>query len=474
MKLVNVIFFFSQATLVTLAITITAVLSVLFWAARFLLQESTFFTLGTILSLGVILLFSFFVTIGHFRGIRNEFDEILLFLDQIMFANIPMVCSAVLSWFLCVELPVLDLSVCFAGIYFVYIVNIGKFIPRGALIITYSMPVIISPLLHICLHHNVLSNTLSRIAGLSISFLFPTLLMTLAAEYQIQGFDVANKDELQFNINAIKLTAALALLLCVQSHPMLDDLKVFCSLPDHWASFVLSGALVFAFAAVQAHRQRAKELVELPGQLSPAEKLQLRLASPLVTLFVSLAALLTALLLDLPMHLYPSCVAGAICLAEHYQRISTEMISRSSSWSRIHLLIAAVVGGVVVGLVGGALAEKTLWNITISFDWLGGYHWDMRSFCLGCVIAGVLAALTPLMLSRAKLRRGKGGVLASGDGLTAGLFSLLLFSLIAAVSLGELMLREQVTSLSMTNDVKAFSIDCFCFCLCGVANSGLD
>ena len=172
--------------------------STVVWSARLILSESIF-NFSLVIVMGMLLLEVFIIICASFRSILNEFDALFYFMEVILFATMPLLCTVIITWFACVEMPSLDLPLCFSTTYFLYTMYLGKprrsshpaalnnsrigltgepalALPRKVLLVVYGVPVVMSFFLHLALHHNVLlDHTWTRTAGLFISVLSPIM-----------------------------------------------------------------------------------------------------------------------------------------------------------------------------------------------------------------------------------------------------------------------------------------------------------
>ena len=243
-------------------------------SARSMLSESIF-NFPLVIVMGILLLMIFFVICAHFRSLLNEFAAGFYLIEVLLFATIPILSSAIISWFLCVEIPSIDLSFCFSSVYFAYTLWLGMprrsshpssftstsyeqttvfILPRNVLIAVYAVPVLFTPLLHIALCHNVLVDSLSRLSGVIISFLFPLLLMMICLENHTGYWEEKDLDILLRRVSNVKMTCSAILFFLLQTHPMLDDLKKLSDLPASMSSAILCGIAVLMALVIYLHR----------------------------------------------------------------------------------------------------------------------------------------------------------------------------------------------------------------------------
>ena len=286
-------------------ITLLVLLSCLVWAARVFLTESIL-NFSLVLLIWIVLFYTFLTCCNFFDGIVNEVGVLVVLLDILMFATLPLVGAALITWFLCVEIPSFDLSLTFNITYFAYtmllcqprlVSNIWKrrrgndgdassggstsgrrnqmitLIPGNIAALVYVFPVVASLAVHVSLHHNVISTAQTRIMNLLLSVLIPAALMLYAARSHKTYFVGSNSDGVinggtgtgggnsaddgqtikkALDSGAVFVTAML--LLCLQNHVMFDELKDFSGLSHNTAGYFLIGAIGFIMAAFDLHR----------------------------------------------------------------------------------------------------------------------------------------------------------------------------------------------------------------------------
>ena len=172
--------------------------STVVWSARMILSESAL-NFSLVIVMGALLCEVFVVVCASFRSLLNEFDSLFYFLEVVLFATVPLLNTAIVTWFLCVEVPSLDFPLCFSTVYFLYVSWLARprrashpaaagnprvgpvgepmlALPRNVLMLVYAMPVVLSFTLHAAVHHNVLlEHSWTRAAGLLISALSPLM-----------------------------------------------------------------------------------------------------------------------------------------------------------------------------------------------------------------------------------------------------------------------------------------------------------
>lgn len=418
-----------EGTLMAIFLTLFSMWTTLVWEARMLLKESlTNFTL--IILMGLLLFYLFIVICAQFRSLKNEFDTSFYFLETCLFATVPLLCSTILTWFVCVEVPFLDLSMSFSIFYFVYIITMGK--PRLSsypisinslkdlkninrfvlssreLNIMYFVPVLFSPLLHVTCKHNVLAFDMSlfNLLGIIISLLFPILLMLVCFEQQIDHWSPAEQRQYLPYISTIKLVVGSLLFACFQDHPLLDDIKAFSGLNEYLSSAAVCAAAMLLSLAFYLKRSATSGGRGAGGELSSAAALdelavetsyERRVSSILVSICISAAAALVGVLLHLPPVRLIAAVLGALGLSEYYQRNWTSArylgrhVESSPQVVGAWLLVLAALATL---LATDDFSSQTLYFLQLNYSWFGATM-SIQDFCHLFVGLSCAAVLLP-------------------------------------------------------------------------------
>lgn len=462
----------------TILVLMLALWATLVWAARLLLQES-FLHFGLVMVQGVVLLYVFAIVCSNFRALRNEFDSSFYFLEELIFATTPLISSAVLTWFLCVEIPTLDLPICFSTIYFLYLVVLGK--PRlsshpniasglisdggsdGAVmggvlsstspikketgyIFSYSVirtvylvPIIISPILHNAVHINVMSilNT-SRMTAFFASFLFPLLYMIICAEHQIAYWPPGASVFNSFQSPASSKSTLSSSSFSTSSHFLLTSslgtLKLivasvlFLCLQDH-PFFddikVLSGLPEpFASATLCGVAILLTFAVYLyrsgyHTQFIENTKMQHGFTNIFVTLCIAAASLLAGLLINVPTVTLVNCLTGAASVTELY--LISSWWSRGTIYDTMLYIFLVVVAAFSATCVALSFTLRTVMFLDFDFTWHFGTY-SIQQYCILFAICTAVATVTPAFLlgTLAKNARSQ-GLLPSGSGSGGGM-----------------------------------------------------
>jgi hypothetical protein len=356
------------------------------WAARTLLLES--WMNGVIVgTLGIVILFSFAVAAGHFRALRVEYDSLFYLMESLMFATMPLVCAAVSTWFLVVELPGLDLPATFALCYFAYLTVLGRprtsstptaflsSVRRDALVLSgemitsmYCLPVVLCPLLHLATHHTLMGmqSMVEVLVGLLGAVVLPGLLMVTVAEGHADYHAVNTRIATMSNLGYVRMGLSLLLVLLLQSSSLLDDVKDFSGLGEPTASWVLSGALVLLFVGLSLHTKPGAGSDSGNGSGSRARHDSKDVAdfSLLGSVCLGGAGFLGALLIDADEGSYPLCIGGAVAIAEYYRADQASGGGGDAAYMFLLIGFAAAT----VANIGLGFTHKTLWFLSLDLD----------------------------------------------------------------------------------------------------------
>jgi hypothetical protein len=251
----------------------------LMYASREIIQE-TLANLGILTVLTILLVMIFFALAGQFRGLRSEFESSFYFTETVLMATIPLVASTILTWFVCVEFPSLDLPTCFAVIYYLYMVvmlsprpsshpsarakaqtamgiwSAGPYVLSVPVVCAvYMIPLVLCPSLHFIVHHNVpMSGSMHRLLDFLNSFLLPLVLTVLAAErHTLYWSDVQARGRVGDMLFSLKIWVAAVLTVTMQTNSFVEEVKAFSGIPEPYASLTTVMAAGFILLAVYLH-----------------------------------------------------------------------------------------------------------------------------------------------------------------------------------------------------------------------------
>lgn len=247
----------------------------LIYASKLLLQDS-FLNFGIVFLLSIHLILFFFALIGQFRSLRIEFESFFYFFEVILMTTIPLISSTILTWFIAVEFPSLDLSFAFTICYFFYCQLLlpprpssypstknsiithwggGPYVLSLPMVMSvYLTPIILCPALHLTMHHTVtMSSSIHKLFHFGLSCLFPILTVILSAERQLQYWPEVERPVIASLFFLFKILVTLGLTLCLQTNEFLEDLKDFSGLQEPYASIVFLLIVVLLLSAVVLH-----------------------------------------------------------------------------------------------------------------------------------------------------------------------------------------------------------------------------
>lgn len=430
-----------------------------------------------------MLLLVFFTVAGNFRMLLMEFDTFFSFIETVLFSLTPLYGSCIITWFLCVELPMVDLSLCFSTTYFLYLslltpprVSSLRFskvsksdsathiIPLSILIIMYILPVVASPVLHIALHFHVPIPTYHRIADLLVSLLYPMLLSCYLAERHIDYWvSEEAKNDLRNILPIMKMVLCSALLVAVQGHPIFDDIKLISGLGDIRGSIVTTLACFTVMIGVYLRQQVELSLTTAGvGDMVSASSssMTIFLQRRMVTLCCMASVYLACTLVGMSSWQNIAVVlCGAVGICEYY------MPHRPSRSWRDYLVSGAIIlsSALAIALSVLLLASNTLQFLDFSLVWFNIEIPIQFVTFAGCGLSA-LAVLVPSLFQRPEQ---EGGILgkhvedsAEDLGVSNDFGNILFVIFSFFVSLVELLIREQVgcgtcTSITIIHTITA-------------------
>eukprot|EP01038_Epipyxis_sp_PR26KG_P004662 gene4662-6550_t len=396
-----------EGTLISFTITVMILFSSLVWAARNILIESIY-NFSLVILMGIILFYTLVIVVGHFNSVVNELGMLFMITELLLFATIPIISSSFIAWFLCVEVPSFDLEICFVCCYFAYVFYLGKpryvsfrnvreqasthstpviMIPFNVLMVMYSIPIIISPIIHVTVHHNVLSTSLTRLIGYSFSILFPSSLMIFCARKQIYVyFSVEYKWKIQQILSILQYFVVGALVFILQFHPILDELKSFSALHEPYPTRILilsSFLIAFAFLLYKEFKLSSitsnnnitenddisyynnKSKISLSQYTSPILQL-------IVSSLISISITLISVIVNIPYKVLLFSSIGAFCVSEYHLR---------PVLSTIMSICYIIIGTFSMRIIAISFTMNTIYHLQYSFVWLY-YSFNTRLFSI--------------------------------------------------------------------------------------------
>ena len=418
----------TEGTIFLLAITLIGIFVSAAWAARFLIQES-YVNLTLLITMGIVIVFLFLVLVGSFRCIHIEFQAFAAKAEQLIFLTLPLVGSSIITWFLCVEISSLDLPTCFSSVYFLYLLLLGhptiasfyvtqsikckegfmtqqspsykeedrsklcRFVlDQNSVLDMYIVPVLFGPILHLVVHHNVLSISVNSLLCLVEAFLFPLLLVSIALERQLGHWSLEDREGVAAGAAASKYASALLLFSCIQRHPLFDEIKNFAGMLEPTPSLLLCATGLLFYCAVSIQRIQVLQ----PGFRRVA-----------VTVCVAGSAFLGGYLLDLSIIGLCVIVIGAVSLGEVYRRhggyasdyfeLKEGTLGAEGGMTLIEegLVVLACLSAIYITHV---FHQKTLAALNFTLALQSGYVMHLDSFCSLESIVSCIAVAGPALL----------------------------------------------------------------------------
>ena len=464
--------------------TLLGLLGSLIWAARVVVEENLL-NFSIVIMMGTLLFQLGSVMASYFNVVLTELGALYEVIDPVVFATLPLVSSSLISWFLCVEIPALDLESTFTIVYFLYVlgvlnprfkggrdvmkkhqvsnvmISVGSspnlpVVPRFVMYMVYAIPIVMSMLIHAALHHNVLSTSKTRLIGFVMSFLFPCFLMLVCARRQIGYWESHLRSSVTSQLNWLTALVGGLMVLCLQDHPFLDEIKSFSGFEEPWDSYLLLGVMITVACAYWMHqyvvsfKSASDEIdsISATGHQQARTSEYINVLETLVSFSIGTCAALLSLLVNIPHKVLPVSVVGAMAVAEYYQR---------PTWGFVNKILLIFIGAISLAIVAVAFTHNTIFYLLFGFSW----HIDltMQQFCAhfailcsaSVVIPAIVRPVGEMKVSSdfSDLLPGAGsGGGANKYGVFKGIFKKLfgycMIGLTFILAAAELMLREQV------------------------------
>jgi hypothetical protein len=409
--------------------TLFVMIGCLVWSAREFLNESMW-NFSLVIMMGIILFFIFVISMSFFSSVFNEFRQLFVVLDALVIATLPLVGGALLSWFLCVEISSLDLSVCFSVCYFLLLAVLGRprsaakddneqasspLLPVNIMKMLYMLPILISLVVHVALHWNVISTERTRVVNLVNDLCFPAFLMSVCARRHIAHWPEKERADVLRMLGNIKVIAASTWLLCAQFHPALDELKTFSGLKEPNPSFLIFSAIICAAASFYAADVRATTVSigrqqhhhhdsdnedddeeyydrnarrnEADSQTTAFSLSSYALSRIISNVLAGSAVMCVAVLVNIPRFVVPVCGVGTIALAELHL-----FKKRMEGFPRFLLLLIAMLSIWVVSL---CFTRSTIYYLMFNFAWYKDL--TMQQFCRVLAMTLAISVALPVM-----------------------------------------------------------------------------
>ena len=402
---------YMEGSVVTLTCMFGAVFVSILHASKHIISEGVIY-LPFIIIFGILLSYCFFAILMHFPGLLTEADNFMQVVHLNLLSSLPLLCSSIITWYLCTQIQEIDLGVCFSICYFLYTMYLtlpgstsgtdraGSQFPLNCLSenmlqYVYSIPILFSMVFYVVLHHHVIAaqSVLSSLVDFVAAVAIPTVLMAYCAEIHVQQRQHKRFVDAQ-TVGTIKSIAMMCLLLCQYDNPFLEDIKAFSKLSDFVANALFIVGSVSLVTAMWFSSNRAAPPVQDSDDtvfLTPVSVL-----IPLTGVIVC-----SGMFLGLPMYILPACEGGLILYSEFYER-QFDFKNPLHTYLAIAFVLCTGLSAMVITL---CFAQQTLWSLNFSFEsnalqgvGIGGGTVTMRFFCNLCSFLMCLAVVIPPLL----------------------------------------------------------------------------
>lgn len=350
---------------------------------------------------GTVLAMVFLHSLTYFAFYVREFNKLIHFMHQIMFASLPLLSASVLSLYLCDQMEALELSACFTAIYYLYAHvlcwprtvlvldtvrstnRVGRtdvaverpLLPAQLLRTVACLPILFSTATHIAMHHSfIMRGSVSALAALQA-----LLLPLIGANVILKNLHMAPA-----GADAMLTVCCGIYALTFIRHPMFDDLRHFGSLDELVADYLMH-ALVIAvgMSAISIRRVQAMHHTENEEWYSRSWVMMLRVCCAAST---STSMALLCVLIGMPLSVMPFCLLGTVALTELYFQL----------WPPMHRLILAMLASGSLIIVLPEFFKSTIYYIAFNFAW----HVDltMKQLCNVFIVITVFYLLLPAVL----------------------------------------------------------------------------
>lgn len=479
--------------------TLFAVWVTLIWAARLLLYESLI-NFSLLVIMGQVLFALFVLICGNFDSIVQEFPAVLMSCESFLFASIPVYSAVILTWFICVEIPDVDTSICFTIVYYIFLMQLGPphrsylktaksssnnlqemnvytkiddkdYVLSSQLILFLDIfPIFFTGIMSVCSHHMVMFSSMYHLFSPLVPSLLSFLLMSICLSSQRKYFtegsllsldaDGDGSSVFQSFMEGLKFLCGALLIVFFQNNPAFDDIKL---LVYHRKSIVSFGICTLAFLGALTLflvRLRKKKNDEINSDYFSGKdgkrpwKFVLFDTSLLIA--AGVCAWLMAFILNLSMVISVSTAMAGMCLCQFY-------ISRPGAYGSIAEMLKPIVlvgfAAVVTGLNFLGFFNQTLSSLVLELTWVQDI--SIQHLCYLCSALGGAAIVLPA-IGHITLydSRNKGGILpgenvgspygskssapSRGYSLPPRTFEVLFQFLAMVITALELLIREQV------------------------------
>lgn len=394
-----------EATVLTIIATLMSIGGIIVFSGRHLLYQSVMNSfLIIVLEMSLVILF--LPIAASFKMLLREFKHTFISIETLLFATIPIISASILTWFLCIELPSLDLSLTFSSIYCAYLYIFGR--PRASsfsdsnktavnilskhiVIAMYIIPVLFAPILHISLHFHVPIPAFHRIAGLCFSLLFPLILLAFVSEKHVDYWvDESTGTDIIRPIRILKYCLVGIAFVCLQAHPFFDEIKAISGFSDIFATVLACAScfiLVLAYIIDEIVCGDRNNQSYDEGGIRPISWAVL-ITDRIVVFSWVVSSFIMCILVGMTSYKSIAVVLGGIyAMSEFYQKSSTSFID----------LLYVAIGAFCIYFTIHMLTLQTLQFLDISLLW-AELDVSIQLFSVFCCFLTALAVIIPSML----------------------------------------------------------------------------
>ena len=403
---------YMEGSVVTLTCMFGAIFISILLASKHIITEGVIY-LPFIASFGVLLSYWFFVILMHFPGLLSEADGFMPSLQVGMMSTLPLLCSTIITWYICTQLQVIDLGICFSICYFLYMMyfttttaNSDKLTANSPLSCLcantlkymYAAPVMYSMVLFIVLHHHVIAiqSISDTVFSFTTALSIPVILMCYCAEVHLRQPKCVEFIDIM-SVKIIKTIGMICLLMCQYDNPYLEDIKVFSKLHDTYANILFIIGVLSLVTIMWFSNNRGERIVQNNDDIVFLTPL------PMV---ISLTGVIVCfgLFMGLPWYILPACEGGLILYAEFYER-QFDFKNPFHTYLAIAFVLCTGLSAMVITL---CFAQQTLWYLDFAFVTNTFQNSNklvnIRLFCNFCSFLMCLAVITPPLLYKKSYR----------------------------------------------------------------------
>lgn len=444
-----------------------------------------------ILVMGISIFASVSTIVSAFKSFYLEFDTFFFFMESVVFAVVPLVSSSLLTWFLSIEIPAIDIFVSFPLLYFFFsmllltpressyskylresnpeINSLAYVVPFSVFRIVWSIPIVMNPILYYAISHNVILIGREHWIGLSLSFLIPAVLMCILLKSCMSYFESSRVESYQWYLDNLILGISLGIGICIQNYPIFDDIKALTFQDQRLTNISISVVFAMILATVVLNRLKNyyKHVIDDVSNFAISTKVQyfrwlLYFCSILIFFAILSSVIFLMIVSRISFSLLPVGIGFSIGIYLLYVYVKDDM-SKSSMTAKIWVtFFGACLSGYCSFQLFYTFLLSTVGYDSISLSW-AGVEFSLLQFSFAasiilsiCTIAPALGVLSNSICISTLFQENLGpinGCLPKADEtsptsiLSTGislLFELCIQFLSLVLVLGEMIIREQV------------------------------